>query len=516
MDKELNILFEVERFLQYALTKKLVEEADFPVIRNGLLSFLQKDRAYEGNPPSEPIESVQDILSNLLDDCYAKGIIKDGNVGERDSIASALMSFVTPKQSDVQRQFADAYEASPMEATDYLYKLCADVNYINVTRLKKNDVWEFEAPYGKLECTISFARDYENRERLKPREKPAGIYPKCELCFENIGFRGNEYYPGRQNLRVVPLTLCGEEWFFQYSPHQYYNEHCLVTDRHHSEMKIREKTFSLLLDFVAQFPHYFMGSNADLPKIGDSFLSHNHFQGGCNMFPIEYAGALASFEHPSFKNVGVEILDWPVSVIRLESDDAEHLARAANFLKNFWKNYTDEKQQIFAFTEDASGKQMPHNTVTPIARKNAKGNFEFDIALRNNATSEERPYGIFCPGADTRHLNEGSIGIIGILGRGIYPSMLDNELLHIMSYMMQGKKYAPGDREDMDKHADWIDYLVDKYGAVAGYEEARALIHKEVGEKFAKALADSGVFKLDTDGLEGFCRFMDRAGFTRV
>jgi len=513
-----DIALEIERLLAYALHRGLIEEPDAVPVRNALLDLLKAAEPCNG-PLREPApESPEPILERMLDYAAENGLIPENNSIYRDLFDTRIMGLVTPRASEVVRKFRQLAESESVRAaTDYFYSLSKAVNYIRADRIMRNLVWRTDTEYGRLEITVNLSKpEFDPREIALLRNAPAADYPKCPLCVENAGYAGRVNHPARQNLRLIPLDLDGERWYFQFSPYLYYNEHSIVLSERHEPMKISEATFRRLLDFIGQFPHYFIGSNADLPIVGGSILSHDHFQAGRHTFPMERAPVEAVFTHGEIAGVRAGIVAWPLSVIRLRSRERGPLLAAANHILHCWRDYADPARGILPCTETGGGK-IPHNTVTPIARFSAAGEYELDIVLRNNRTSAERPDGIFHPRPELHHIKKENIGLIEVMGLAVLPGRLERELAAIKR-MLSGKD-RPDDAALRDpahplhKHAAWIADLIGRCGTNMSETAAEDFIKREIGRKFLEVLADCGVFKRTAHGAEGFRAFMLRAGF---
>lgn len=517
MDK-LNADFEVERLLQFALKHKMIESLDVVPSRNALLDLLKLEEPFTGEVPEENLESAVDILENLLDYSAENKLIEDNTITYRDLFDTKIMGLLMPRQSEVVRNFEKTYkEKGPKEATDDYYALSKDSNYIRMDRIAKNLYWEAPTEYGALEITVNLSKpEKDPKEIAASKLRPQANYPKCLLCIENVGYQGHLNHPARQNHRVIPVTLDNEQWFLQYSPYVYYNEHCIVFNGKHVPMKISSKTFERLLDFVGQYPHYFVGSNADLPIVGGSILSHDHFQGGRHVFPMESASVEASFKNENYSTVKAGIVKWPMSVVRISSKDREELLQVANKVLDSWREYSDEAVEVFAYSS-ISGEKVPHNTVTPIARMNKEGEYELDLVLRNNRTSEEHPDGIFHPHAELHHIKKENIGLIEVMGLAVLPGRLSVELKEVEA-ILQGdadrlKAAEENNNDSIHKHVKWIKELAKKYGTNLSSDKASVVLKEEVGNKFSRVLQDAGVYKRDENGQKGFVRFMQSLGF---
>ncbi|GLI04995.1 galactose-1-phosphate uridylyltransferase [Paenibacillus tyrfis] len=509
--------YRVERLLQFGLKRGLLEPLDIYAARNGLLDLLCIGEPYEGEL-SEPVaDSAVELLEPLLDYAADSGLLEENNTTVRDLLDARLMGQLMPRASELVHRFWTTAKSAGIEAaTDAFYKLCIDSNYIRMDRIGKNMYWLAPTEYGDIEITVNLSKpEKDPKEIAMLRNAPQSHYPKCLLCIENVGYAGRLNHPARQNLRVIPVELAGETWYFQYSPYVYYNEHSIIFDREHRPMKTSKETFERLLDFVDRFPHYFVGSNADLPIVGGSILNHDHFQGGRHKFPMEKAGVGESFSHPDYPGVKIGIVKWPMSVIRIAAHNRDQLLKLATAILNAWKSYSDPSQDIFAFTEQA-GVKVPHNTITPIARNNASGEYELDLVLRNNQTSEEHPDGIFHPHKELHHIKKENIGLIEVMGLAVLPGRLKDEL-ELASRLLTGEEKLDGKitrdpSHPLHKHAEWLEELVGRYGTAMPEEDARQALQTETGRKFADVLRDAGVYKRSEQGMERFRAFLRHLG----
>ena len=510
----------IERLLQFALKHKLIEKLDIIPTRNALLDLLQINEPYGEVICDEDLESPVVILENLLDYSNQVGIIKDNTLTSRDLLDARIMGLLMPRESEVVRNFFETYEKQgSKKATDDYYKLSKASNYIRMDRIAKNLYWEAPTEYGELEITVNLSKpEKDPKEIAASKLRPQSEYPKCLLCIENVGFAGHVNHPARQNHRVIPITLGKEQWDLQYSPYVYYNEHCIVFHEKHVPMKISEKTFIRLFDFVEQFPHYFVGSNADLPIVGGSILSHEHFQGGRHVFPMEKAISESKFKNKSYSNVKASIVKWPMSVIRLSSSDKLELIKISMEIFDKWKEYSDEELSIQAYS-NIKGEKIPHNTITPIVRRNSIGEFEIDLVLRNNRISEQYPDGIFHPHKELHHIKKENIGLIEVMGLAVLPARLESELNGIEKILLGDLKIfdkaEENDNDPLNKHIDWIKELINKYG-FCKQQEIKVALKKEVGLKFLQVLLDAGVYKRDEFGVKGFNKFMNNLGFEKI
>ncbi|MDR1209382.1 MAG: UDP-glucose--hexose-1-phosphate uridylyltransferase [Clostridiales bacterium] len=515
----MNIAYEIERLIDFGYEKKLLEKDDVIPARNALLDFLRVLEPYafgEDEAPPETPATARDILDNIADYAAGIGIIVNDTPVTRDLLDARVMGMITPRASEVISRFQAMAAVSPRLATEYFYTLSRDVNYIQVDRVARNLYWRTETDVGDLEITVNLSKpEKDPKDIAAAQSAPQSGYPKCLLCKENAGYAGHAAHPARQNLRLVPMRLDGEEWYFQYSPYVYYNEHCIVLNKRHEPMAITDGTFRRLFAFVEQLPHYFIGSNADLPIVGGSILTHDHFQGGWHVFPMEMADVCARYAHPAYPDVTAALVEWPISTIRLtnadESRDASALCSLSSRILSAWREYGDEKLGIFPFSGGT-----PHNTVTPIARVNGRGHLEIDLALRNNRTDAERPMGIFHPRNAYHHIKRENIGLIEVMGLAVLPARLENTIARVAAMLSGGEAYLAGSvaaDPELAAHADWIAGIIGRYGAALGAEEAEDAVKREIGLVFRDVLSDCGVFKLTDEGRGRFAAFMDSMGF---
>ena len=482
--------------VQYALDTGLVEEADRVWAINGLLEDLGLSDWEEVPGRVRPLE---EILGEILDWAVAQGRIEDGTTS-RDLFDTKLMGRLTPRPAQVRAAFAERYARSPEEATDWYYQFSQNTDYIRRYRVARDQKWIAHTDYGDLEITINLSKpEKDPRAIAAARSAPQGGYPKCLLCRENEGYAGRMNHPARQNHRLIPVTIDGKDWFFQYSPYVYYNEHCIVFNGQHVPMKIDRSAFRKLLDFVKQFPHYFVGSNADLPIVGGSILSHDHFQGGRHVFAMEKAPVERAVSFPGFADVEAGIVRWPLSVIRLRCGDDNRLVDLAEKILTAWRGYTDEEAVIYAHTDG-----QPHNTITPIARMR-EGLYELDLVLRNNLTTPEYPLGMYHPHPELHHIKKENIGLIEVMGLAVLPARLKGELAELADALVQGADLRSS--ETLAKHADWAEELKTRYTFTA--ENVTDILQSEVGAVFAQVLEHAGVYKCTPEGRAAFQRFID-------
>ncbi|PFA66771.1 UDP-glucose--hexose-1-phosphate uridylyltransferase [Bacillus sp. AFS015802] len=484
----------IQTLLNRAIEHELIEECDELYARNQLLSLLNlpdfpEDVEELGDVP------IPDVLELILQYAVHHHIIGELDA-EKDILSSKLMNVLVQRPSDVNRRFQEKYEQAPEAATDYFYQLSQNSNYIQTKNIAKNINYKTETIYGDLDITINLSKpEKDPRQIALEREQKQDItYPKCLLCPENEGYEGRIGHPARSNHRVIGLTLGDEPWYLQYSPYVYYNEHCIVFSKEHRDMKVTPDAFRRLLDFVDRFPQYFLGSNADLPIVGGSILSHDHYQGGNYSFAMERASEEFAFDLGDHPDVSAATVKWPMSVIRLRSSDPDSLIEAASLILNTWKSYSDEEADILAFTDGT-----PHNTITPIARRKGS-DFELDLVLRNNRTSEEHPMGIFHPHSDVHHLKKENIGLIEVMGLAVLPARLKPELEEI-------EKFLLGEENEMNEyHQAWATDIQSRQAGLHR-ENVRSILQWELGRKFQRILEDAGVFKRDQKGQEAFQTF---------
>jgi len=489
----------IKDLVGYALRTGLIDEYDRPWAVNELLKAMGMDAWEE---PAETHERpLEDILKELLDDAAARGRIEDDTTN-RDLFDTELMGRLTPRPSQVISEFRRRYQADPKDATDWFYRFSQDTDYIRRYRIARDVKWKAATPYGELDITINLSKpEKDPRAIAAAKAAPQSGYPKCQLCRENEGYAGRVDHPARQNHRIIPVTINGSQWGFQYSPYVYYNEHCIVFNGQHTPMKIEHNTFVKLFDFVKQFPHYMLGSNADLPIVGGSILSHDHFQGGRYEFPMAKAPVEKSFTVKGFEDVQAGIVNWPMSVIRISGPDTERLIALADVILNAWRSYSDEASFIFAETEGEK-----HNTITPIARKRGD-HYELDLVLRNNITTKEHPLGVFHPHANLHHIKKENIGLIEVMGLAVLPARLKKEMAELEEAILCGADLRQN--EVLAAHADWAEEFLTRHSEVNA-ENIHEIVQQEIGLVFMQVLEDAGVYKCTEDGRKGFERFIDR------
>ena len=492
----------IRKLTEYGIVTGLITEADRIYTYNRLLELFDLDELDEDDTEvSVPTEDLADILAEMLSYAHDFGLMPEDDIVHRDLFDTKIMGLLTPRPSEVISTFHALYEKSPRQATDFYYKFSQDTDYIRRYRIARDMKWTADTEYGRLDITINLSKpEKDPRAIAAARAAKQSGYPKCLLCRENVGYRGRLNHPARQNHRVMPVTIQDSDWNMQYSPYVYYNEHCIVFNGEHVPMKIEHGTFCKLLDFVEQFPHYFVGSNADLPIVGGSILSHDHFQGGHYEFAMDRAPVEREFQVMGFEEVEAGIVRWPMSVIRLRCKDRNKLTELSDLILERWRGYTDESAFIFAETDGE-----PHNTITPIAHYK-DGKFQLDLVLRNNITTEEHPLGVFHPHQELHHIKKENIGLIEVLGLAILPSRLKTEMELLEEAILQGKDIRS--MEDIEKHADWVDKFLPRYEHVTE-ENIAGILQKEIGLVFCQVLQDAGVFKRDEAGMAAFQRFTD-------
>ena len=488
----------IKKLVEYGVRTGLTPECERIYTTNLLLELFHEDD-YEDVECDMSEIALEEILAELLDEACTRGIIEN-SIGYRDLFDTKIMNCLMPRPAQVQDSFRRKYEESPEAATDYFYKLSQDSDYIRRYRVKKDMKWKVDSPYGEIDITINLSKPEKDPKAIAAaRNAKASSYPKCLLCVENEGYAGRLNHPARENHRIIPITINDSNWGFQYSPYVYYNEHCIVFNGQHTPMKIEKQTFIKLFDFVKLFPHYFLGSNADLPIVGGSILSHDHFQGGHYTFAMAKAPIEVPVTIPGYEDVEAGIVKWPLSVLRIRSTDEKRLIDLADHVLQAWRGYTDEEACIFAETDGE-----PHNTITPIARK-VGDVFELDLTLRNNLTTEEHPLGLYHPHAQYHNIKKENIGLIEVMGLAVLPSRLKEELEILADYLVEGKDIRSN--EKIEKHADWVEAFRGKYDAFTS-ENVMDILKKEVGITFTHVLEDAGVYKCTEEGRKAFTNFI--------
>lgn len=487
----------IKALVGFAVSHLLIEESDTVYCTNSILQLLKKDSFDSACPEAKG--ELNELLDALCDYAAKNGIIED-SVTYRDLFDTAVMGVLTPRPSQVIDKFNSLYAESPEKATDYYYKFSGDTNYIRRDRIAKIQKWQYASDYGTIDITVNLSKPEKDPKAIAAaKNAPQSGYPKCQLCRESEGYAGRVDFPARQNHRIIPITIDNSNWFMQYSPYVYYNEHCIVFNGKHTPMKIDKAAFSKLLEFVTLFPHYFVGSNADLPIVGGSILSHEHFQGGRYEFAMERAPIETEISFAGFENIRAGIVKWPMSTIRLQSADRESLVELADKILTGWRAYSDETAFIFAETDG-----VPHNTITPIARRRGD-TYELDLVLRNNITTDEHPLGVFHPHAELHHIKKENIGLIEVMGLAVLPPRLKPELEALADALVNGKDLRAN--ELTASHADWAESFAVNYSEI-NEENAMDIIKAEVGKVFATVLEHAGVFKRTAEGKEAFLKFI--------
>ncbi len=489
----------IKQLTEYGIQKGLMEETDRIYVTNLLLDALGLD-GYEEPDSIDEHAALEETLKGLLDYACEHKLIGD-SVVERDLLDARLMNCLLPRPSQVIARFQELYQESSKKASDYFYQFSQDTDYIRRYRICKDMKWVVESPYGEIDITINLSKPEKDPKAIAAAKlaKQSG-YPKCLLCRENEGYAGNLNHPARENHRIIPLTIDGNQWGFQYSPYVYYNEHCIVFNGEHTPMKINRAAFCKLFDFVKWMPHYFIGSNADLPIVGGSILSHDHFQGGNYQFAMAKAPIEEYVKIPRFEDVEAGIVKWPLSVIRLRSQDSSRLVDLGDYILQCWRAYTDEEAFVLAKTGDEL-----HNTITPIARKNGDV-YELDLALRNNITTKEHPLGVYHPHKELHHIKKENIGLIEVMGLAVLPARLKTEMEGLADAILN-KKDIRAD-ETLEKHADWAEEFLPGYPKI-NEENVMDILKAEIGKVFVRVLEDAGVYKNTPEGRQAFHRFLD-------
>lgn len=486
----------ISELVSYGMINGLIAEDDKVYVINRLLElFDKKDFVWS----DEQVRPIHLILEDMMNYAIEQGIMEDDTITTKDLFDTKIMGLITPMPSQVREKFQRLYAESPKLATDYYYRFSQDTNYIRRDRIEKDEKWTTDTEYGQIDITINLSKpEKDPRDIAKAATVKKNEYPKCLLCEENEGYAGHISHPARQNHRIIPLKLADSDYFFQYSPYVYYNEHCIVFNKEHTPMKIDKAVFVKLLDFVKQFPHYIVGSNADLPIVGGSILSHDHFQGGSYTFAMAKAPYEYMFQIKGYEDVTSGIVKWPMSVIRLQSEKSERIVELSDYILNTWRNYTDEDAFIFSETDGE-----PHNTITPIARMNGDL-YEMDLVLRNNITTEEKPWGVYHPEEKLHHIKKENIGLIEVMGLAVLPARLKKEMITLGEAIVEGKDIRI--IEEIEKHADWVDEWRNNYDITA--ENVNQILKDEIAKVFVKVLECAGVYKHTEEGQNAFKRFI--------
>ncbi len=491
----MSVYADINALMLYAQERELISPLDVTYIRNRIIDILKLDEFCDEAPSDK---SLEEILVSLCNDAAARGIIGDTQT-EFDLFDTRIMGELTPRPAEVISKFCELYLESPECATDWYYGFSQDTDYIRRYRIARDMKWEAESEYGTLDITVNLAKpEKDPREIAAAKSTPKSGYPKCALCTESEGYSGRLDFPARQNHRIIPIEIEGALWNFQYSPYVYYNEHCIVFNHEHTPMKIDSEVFGKLLSFLDVCPHYFVGSNADLPIVGGSILAHEHFQGGKYTFAMEKAPIEKEYVIRGFEDIEVGRVRWPMSAIRIASEDKERLCALASKILEVWRGYTDENAYIYSHTGDT-----PHNTITPIARIR-DGKYELDLVLRNNITTEERPLGLYHPKSELHHIKRENIGLIEVMGLAVLPARLKCEIAIMCEYAESGRNFR--ENQDIEKHADWYDEIRGNKKEEESYE---AFFKREIGKVFCKCLECAGVFKRDEKGSSAFDKFIE-------
>lgn len=489
----------IKKLVQYGIDTGLTPECERVYTTNLLLDLFQEPD-YEEIVCDVSEIVLEEVLKELLDEACSRGIIEDSIV-YRDLFDTKMMNCLMPRPVQVQKKFWEDYAVSPEKATEQYYKFSQDSDYIRRYRIKKDRKWTVDTDYGTLDITINLSKPEKDPKAIAAaRNAKNSAYPKCQLCMENEGYAGRTNHPARENHRIIPITINESAWGFQYSPYVYYNEHCIVFNGEHIPMKIDRAAFTKLFDFVKQFPHYFLGSNADLPIVGGSILSHDHFQGGHYTFAMAKAPVIENFTVKGYEDVTAGIVKWPLSVIRLQCADENRIIDLADHILGVWRGYTDKDAFIFAETDG-----QPHNTITPIARKRGEL-YELDLTLRNNITTEEHPLGVYHPHANLHHIKKENIGLIEVMGLAVLPARLKGEMELLKEYILDGKEIRSN--ESIEKHADWVEEFLPAYSDINA-ENIEEILQQEVGKVFCQVLEDAGVYKCTPQGMQAFRRFIE-------
>lgn len=488
------------KLVEYGVQTGLLPESERIYATNLLLDLMHQDSIDENawTPDGNPVD-LPEVLNELLDIAAARGIIED-SITYRDLFDAKLMNTLLARPAQIQTVFDNLYAENPKAATDWFYKLSQDSNYIRRDRIAKDERWSAASPYGELELSINLSKPEKDPKAIAAaKSAPQSSYPKCQLCMENEGYAGRVNHPGRTNHRIIPITINRSNWGFQYSPYVYFNEHCIVFNAKHTPMAINHDTFVKLFDFVELFPHYFLGSNADLPIVGGSILSHDHFQGGNHDFPMAKAPIEEEIVIPGFEDLKAGIVNWPMSVIRLRGADRNRIIEAADHILDTWRGYTDESAMIIANDGE------PHNTITPIVRRR-DDDYEIDLVLRCNITTPEHPLGVFHPHEQWHHIKKENIGLIEVMGLAVLPARLKKEMSDLKTALLNHEDLRSN--PELEKHADWAEEIVKKYPEL-NESNIDQIIHDEIGLVFSHVLEDAGVYKTDKEGREAFHRFID-------
>ena len=497
----MNINKEIKRLLNYGLKKNLFEVEDEIYVRNKILDILNLDEYEDIEIEDENLNTPTEILDNLLNYAFENNILESNTPIYRDLLDTKIMDTLMPRPSEVIKKFYNKYENSKEDATNYFYNISKACDYVRTDRIAQNLVWKTATEYGDLDLTINLSKPEKDPKAIAAAKSlPPSKYPKCLLCKENEGYRGRVNHPARQNLRIIPLELQNEKWFVQYSPYAYYNEHCIVFASEHIPMKITKNTFSRNLEFVEKFPHYFIGSNADLPIVGGSILTHDHYQGGKYTFAMDKAKSFVDFKLDKYKDIELSIVKWPLTVVRLKGKDRLELSNLGEEILNHWRNYSDSNVDVYAYTDDT-----PHNTITPISRRDNEY-YILDLVLRNNRTSSEHPDGIFHPHKELHNIKKENIGLIEVLGLAVLPARLKEEL-ELIKESLLNKEDDISNNENIKIHSSWYKEILNNNTNI-NKENIDKIIEDEVGNVFKKVLEHCGVFKWNDEGIEAINRYI--------
>ena len=492
----------ISALLNHAEKCGMLDSADRIYAANTLCAELRITAFEDFVSDEEKSLRLHEILDAICEYAVENNIINEG-ITAHDLFDTKLMGILMPRPSEVTAKFFELYKEDPKKASDYFYHLSIDSNYIREDRVEKDRRWSVDSKYGKIDISINLSKpEKDPKDIAAAKLAPQSGYPKCLLCPENVGYAGHANAPARQNLRQIPFTLGGDEWLLQYSPYVYYNEHCIALSKAHVPMKICRETFARQLDFVTELPHYFIGSNADIPIVGGSILSHDHMQGGCYTFPMERAEIILPVKFEKFPEIEAGLVNWPMSVLRLRSKSKTALVELAEHIRITWSGYSDEANGVVAFTGD-----VPHNAITPIARRRGE-DYELDLVLRNNLTSEEFPMGIYHPHADKHNIKKENIGLIEVMGLAILPARLKKEMARLAEIIIAGDDVRAD--ADCEKHAEWLARFKDNYTFTA--ENAESILYEEIGKTFTAVLEDAGVYKATDEGRCAMMKFVEYAG----
>ena len=489
----------IDKLISYGLLTNLIQDSDTIYVRNKILTRLGLDSYEPTNEQCESIDELSNILKGITDFAVNQGIVTDSIV-YRDIFDTEIMDILTPYPSKVIETFREKYQESPKEATNYFYELSCNSNYIRRDRIKKDIKWNVDSAYGEIEITINCSKPEKDPKAIAAAKlQKQSSYPKCQLCIDNEGYGGRADHPARQNHRIIPVEICKEPWGFQYSPYVYYNEHCILLNAKHTPMVIDKTVFSKLLDFISQFPHYIIGSNADLPIVGGSILTHEHFQGGNHIFAMHKAESEKFYTLAGYEDVEVSRLKWPMSVIRLKSDKQDKIIELSDKILKSWRNYTDEEAFIFAKTDGE-----PHNTITPIASM-MDGKYVMDLVLRNNITTDEHPLGVYHPHQELHHIKKENIGLIEVMGLAVLPARLVDEMDAVANALMNKEDFSQNEKTAL--HKEWAERILQNYPDL-NRDNVHEILRLEIGKTFVTVLEHAGVYKCDQKGQEAFDRFM--------